>query len=466
MTNLNDDLDIIQALEDLPNDTGSPPLSAAEFKAKFDEAGNIIKAFLNNTHIPETEAALSGKTNKPSGNGTAGQYLMTNGDGTTQWDTPTGAGDMAKSIYDTDNDGKVDSADSADTAVKVGHALSVGGKTYNGSAAVSVGGYDLVYQDNPITTEANDTPANWIALGPCYTYLNSSATQTKPSSTGHLINLPTNGGTVLNQLWLGNTNGVYFRIASGGSWVVSWTRLARIADVPTKTSELTNDSGFITSSGNAATATTATKVGHTLTFTGYQSATFNGSADKSVAIPKASSSTPVMNGTASAGSETTTWARGDHVHPTDTSRAPLASPTFTGTPKAPRAATGTNTTQIASTSFVQQELNNLNVPTKTSQLTNDAGFITSSGNAATATTATKVGHTLTFTGYQSKTFNGSAAVSVAIPSALTDLSGSLTGDKITSPAIGTLGARKIYCKTTSGAPSGSTGSVGDICIVY
>lgn len=35
----------------------------------------------------------------------------------------------------------------------------------------------------------------------------------------------------------------------------------------------------------------------------------------------ASSTSPKMNGTAAVGSETTTFARGDHVHPTDTSRA-------------------------------------------------------------------------------------------------------------------------------------------------
>lgn len=37
-------------------------------------------------------------------------------------------------------------------------------------------------------------------------------------------------------------------------------------------------------------------------------------------------------------------------------KAPLASPTFTGTPKAPTAASGTNTTQLATTAFVQQEI--------------------------------------------------------------------------------------------------------------
>jgi hypothetical protein len=38
---------------------------------------------------------------------------------------------------------------------------------------------------------------------------------------------------------------------------------------------------------------------------------------------------PLMNGTAAPGTSLR-WAHGDHVHPTDTSRAPTASPTFTG----------------------------------------------------------------------------------------------------------------------------------------
>lgn len=43
----------------------------------------------------------------------------------------------------------------------------------------------------------------------------------------------------------------------------------------------------------------------------------------------------------------------DHVDALESSRAPLASPEFTGTPKVPTAAAGTNTTQAASTAFVK-----------------------------------------------------------------------------------------------------------------
>lgn len=61
--------------------------------------------------------------------------------------------------------------------------------------------------------------------------------------------------------------------------------------------------------------------------------------------------TIAMNGSQAAGTSNL-YARADHVHPTDTSLAPKASPTFTGTPLSTTAAVDTNTTQIATTAFV------------------------------------------------------------------------------------------------------------------
>lgn len=60
---------------------------------------------------------------------------------------------------------------------------------------------------------------------------------------------------------------------------------------------------------------------------------------------------PPMDGTATPGAALK-FAKADHVHPTDTSRAPLASPGFSGTPTAPTAAVNTNSTQLATTAFV------------------------------------------------------------------------------------------------------------------
>ena len=66
-----------------------------------------------------------------------------------------------------------------------------------------------------------------------------------------------------------------------------WSKIKAV--LPKKTSELTNDSGYITSADIPEGAT-------------------------------ASTTTPKMNGTAAVGTDTG-FARGDHVHPTDTSRA-------------------------------------------------------------------------------------------------------------------------------------------------
>lgn len=50
----NDDLEIIQSLDDEPNDVGG--LTAAELKAKFDEAGLAIQDYINKTLIPNVVA--------------------------------------------------------------------------------------------------------------------------------------------------------------------------------------------------------------------------------------------------------------------------------------------------------------------------------------------------------------------------------------------------------------------------
>ncbi len=64
---------------------------------------------------------------------------------------------------------------------------------------------------------------------------------------------------------------------------------------------------------------------------------------------------PMMDGTAAVGASIL-YARQDHVHPSDTSRAPLASPALTGVPTAPTAAVGTNNTQLATTAFVLAQI--------------------------------------------------------------------------------------------------------------
>jgi hypothetical protein len=65
----------------------------------------------------------------------------------------------------------------------------------------------------------------------------------------------------------------------------------------------------------------------------------------------ATAGTIAMNGTQAAGTSNL-YARADHIHPIDTSRAPLASPGLTGTPTSTTATVDTSSTQIATTAFV------------------------------------------------------------------------------------------------------------------
>jgi hypothetical protein len=94
----------------------------------------------------------------------------------------------------------------------------------------------------------------------------------------------------------------------------------------------------------------------------------------------ASTTLPLMDGTAAAG-VATTYSRGDHVHPTDTSRAPIASPTFTGTVQAPTAAANDNSTAVATTAFVKAQ--NYMTGNQTITLTGD---VTGSGTTSIVTT--------------------------------------------------------------------------------
>ena len=84
--------------------------------------------------------------------------------------------------------------------------------------------------------------------------------------------------------------------------------------------------------------------------------------------------TPLSDGIASVG-YSTNYARADHIHPSDTSRAPIASPQFTGTPTAPTASTVVNNTQLATTQFVHNLMST--IPTYSVATTATDGLMSS-----------------------------------------------------------------------------------------
>lgn len=169
-------------------------------------------------------------------------------------------------------------------------------------------------------------------------------------------------------------------IQKNGDTVQIVNKIANIS-VPTKTSDITNDSGFITTSD----------------------------------IPEgaaASTTTPVMDGTAAVGTELA-FARGDHVHPTDTSRAAASDVTALTTrvgdletavgtggsvdSKISSAIAGldssiasTSNQAIASVTVVDGVITNstkITVPTNNNQLTNGAGYQTASDVSTAIATA-------------------------------------------------------------------------------
>lgn len=101
-------------------------------------------------------------------------------------------------------------------------------------------------------------------------------------------------------------------------------------------------------------------------------------------IGQAGDTNPVINGTAAPGTSKK-YSRADHVHPTDTTRAALASPVFTGDPQAPTPAVDDNDTSIATTAFVNgQNKITINAQTGTSYaiLSTDNGKLITFSNAS------------------------------------------------------------------------------------
>lgn len=106
--------------------------------------------------------------------------------------------------------------------------------------------------------------------------------------------------------------------------------------------------------------------------------------------------------------------------------SPLNSPTFTGTPTAPTAAVGTNTTQLATTAFVQAEIAN-DAPTKTGGGASGTWGINISGNAGTVTNGVYTTGNQTIAGV--KTFSSSPIVPTATTATQAINSNSIFGFK-------------------------------------
>lgn len=140
-------------------------------------------------------------------------------------------------------------------------------------------------------------------------------------------------------------------------------------------------------------------------------------ASTAFVVGQAGAALPIIDGTAAAGTSLR-YSRQDHVHPTDTSRAPLASPALTGTPTAPTAAIGTNTTQIATMAALQARI---------------LGTVSQSGGVPTGTII-ETGGTLSGTGRYTKFADGTMIINktLSIGTGATTAAGSIFRSTATS----------------------------------
>lgn len=140
---LDQSLDIIAKLDDEPNDVGG--LTAAELKARFDLAGNIIKDYINGTLL----SAIAGAEGLTAAGITGVQSVLAsstteipNAKAVADAIQAAGGGDMMAAVYDTDADGRVNAADEA-SKLSTPRTISLtggvtGSASFDGSANVAI----------------------------------------------------------------------------------------------------------------------------------------------------------------------------------------------------------------------------------------------------------------------------------------------------------------------------------------
>lgn len=154
---------------------------------------------------------------------------------------------------------------------------------------------------------------------------------------------------------------------SGLNFIGPFSRNGGFSTVGVQLQEVSNDTNLIASTGAADGNTVPTQFAVKAYAAPLASPAFTGTptaptapadtnttqlASTAFVLNQAATTTPLNDGTAAAGTSLR-YARADHVHPTDATLAPLASPALTGTPTAPTAVASTNNTQLATTAFVQ-----------------------------------------------------------------------------------------------------------------
>ena len=134
---LDGDLNIIQKLDDEPNDVGG--LTSAELKAKFDESGNIIKKYINETLIPAVltdDATEESRKQAEAARVAAEQGRVTAEEGRVSAETARAAAEQARSEAEASRVSAENAREAAETARADETAGIVARATAQANAAV------------------------------------------------------------------------------------------------------------------------------------------------------------------------------------------------------------------------------------------------------------------------------------------------------------------------------------------
>ena len=161
----------------------------------------------------------------------------------------------------------------------------------------------------------------------------SATIYTAANTAGRLLLTAASPGDFCTQT---DNNSIYFLKSSPPAVESNWVRLSTIQD-----SAQDFDSPNFTGIPTAPTANIANSSNQLATTAFVKNLT-------GTAIPE-------VNAPMGEVGDSVKFSREDHVHPTDTTRAPLANPQFTGSPTAPNPDYTDNNTRLATTAFVKQQ---------------------------------------------------------------------------------------------------------------
>jgi hypothetical protein len=232
----------------------------------------------------------------------------------------------------------------ANTASITANTTSIGNLNSNiasNTSSITANTADIITNRTNIATNTTAITANANAIATNTSAISAEATTARAAELALTNSVSSNTASITaNTTSIGNLNS---NIASNTSSIT-----ANTSDIITNRINIATNTSAITANANAITTNTTAIAAEVTTARAAELVLTNS----------------VNSNTASITSNTSAIASNTASLTTNTSdielRAPIISPTFTGTPTAPTAAAGINTTQLATTAFVNNATLNIN----------------------------------------------------------------------------------------------------------